>query len=159
MAGIMTNGGAPGPRITAEQVSEEAARLPISEVARFLKQHLGQRLTAYMSGVNDPKMVSHWIARHNTPRDQPQLRMREGYQATQLLVSAYGDETAKAWFFGSNTALDDRAPAYVLRHARSWEELRFVVPAARAFAGSASLDGHRAGPTVKAHLASIWRAP
>jgi hypothetical protein len=119
--------------IAADQVSAEAARLPITEIARFLREHLGQRMTAYISGVNDPKMVARWIAGRSTPRDHPQRRLREGYQATRLLVSAYGDETAKAWFFGSNTGLDDEAPAYVLRHAKNWEDLRLIVPAARAF--------------------------
>ena len=79
-------------------------------------------------------MVAHWIARRNTPRDQPQMRLREGYQAARLLVTTFGNETAKAWLFGSNTRLDDRAPAYVLRNARGWEDLRLIVPAARAFA-------------------------
>jgi hypothetical protein len=116
-----------------EQVSAEAARLPITAIASFLREHLGRRMTAYISGVNDPKMVARWIAGDSTPRDHPQRRLREGYQAARLLVSAYGDETAKAWFFGSNTRLDDQAPAYVLRHAKSWDEQRLIVPAARAF--------------------------
>jgi len=120
--------------ITPEQVSTEAALLPIHEIVAFLREHLGQRMTAYVGGVNEPKMVSHWIARHNTPRDQPQLRLREGYQAARLLVGNCGDETSKAWFFSSNAQLDNQAPAYVLRQATSWEDLRFVVPAARAFA-------------------------
>jgi hypothetical protein len=120
--------------IAPEQVSTEAARLPIHEIVKYLQQHLGQKMTAYISGVNDPKMVAHWIAGHNTPRDGPQMRLREGYQAARLLVSAFGEETAKAWLFGSNTKLDDQAPAYVLRNARSWEDLRLIVPAARAFA-------------------------
>jgi hypothetical protein len=120
-------------RASPEQVSAEAARLPITEIASFLRQHLGRRMTAYISGVNDPKMVARWIAGHSTPRDHPQRRLREGYQAARLLVSAYGDETAKAWFFGSNTRLDDQAPAYVLRHARSWDDQRLIIPAARAF--------------------------
>jgi hypothetical protein len=119
-------------------VSTDAARLPIHEIAAFLRQHLGQRMTAYISGVNDPKMVTHWIARRNTPRDQPQMRLREGYQAARLVVDTYGDETAKAWFFGSNTRLDDRAPAYVLRHASNWEDMRFIIPAARAFTAAAA---------------------
>jgi hypothetical protein len=119
--------------IAAEQVSAEAARLPITEIASFMREHLGQRKTAYIGGVNDPKMVARWVAGHSTPRDQAQRRLREGYQAARLLVSAYGDETAKAWFFGSNTRLDGEAPAYVLRHARDWEELRLIVPAAHAF--------------------------
>jgi hypothetical protein len=122
--------------LEAQRLSAEAARLPISEIVAFLRQHLGQRVTADISGVNDPKMVARWIAGLSTPRDQPQRRMREGYQAARLLVSAYGDETAKAWFYGSNARLDDDAPpAFVLRHATSWEDLRFIVRAAREFVG------------------------
>jgi hypothetical protein len=64
------------------------------------------------------------------------MRLREAYTAAQLLLAAYGDEAAKAWFFGSNVELADQAPAYVLREADTWEDLRLVVPAARAFAGS-----------------------
>ena len=126
--------------IAPEQVSAEAARLPIAEIADFLRQHLGQRMTAYISGVNDPKMVARWVAGHSTPRDHAQRRLREGYQAARLLVSGYGDETAKAWLSGSNAQLDDVAPAYVLRHARSWEDLRLIVPAARNFVNGAGLQ-------------------
>ncbi len=122
---------------SAEQVSTEAAMLPIHEIATFLREHIGQRTTGYLSGVNDPKMVSHWIACHNSPRDQAQMRLREAYQAARMIVGACGDEPAKAWFHGSNARLDDRAPAYVLRHAKNWEDLRQIVPAARAFAGTA----------------------
>jgi hypothetical protein len=121
--------------IAPQQVSAEAARLPIHQIAAFLRTHLGKRGTAYISGVSDPKMVSRWIARQNAPRDQAQMRLREAFQAAQLVIGSYGDETAKAWFFGSNEELDDQAPAYVLRHAKSWEDLRSVVPAARTFAG------------------------
>lgn len=123
--------------IAPEQISDEAARLPINEIAEFLQQHLGQRMTAYLSGVTDPKMVSRWIAGQNAPRDESKMRLREGYQVVRMLVSVYGDDTAKAWLFGSNTRLDDQAPAYMLRHASNWEDLRFVVPAARSFAGAA----------------------
>jgi hypothetical protein len=123
-------------QLAAEQVSADAARLPIHEIATFLREQLGQRMTAYISGVNDPKMVSHWIAQHNTPRDGAQMRLREGYQAARLLVDSYSAETAKAWFFSSNARLNDQAPAFVLRHARNWEELRLILPAARAFIGA-----------------------
>jgi hypothetical protein len=116
------------------EVSSDAARLPIQEIAAYLQKHLGQRLTAYISGVNDPKMVSHWIAGRNVPRDGSQMRLREAYQATRLLISAYDDQTAKAWFAGSNARLDSEAPAFTLRRARNWEDLRLLVPAARAFA-------------------------
>jgi hypothetical protein len=124
---------ASGRTVAPEQVSAEAARLPIAEIAIFLRAHLGRRMTAYISGVNDPKMVARWVGGQSTPRDHAQRRLREAYQATRLLVNGYGDETAKAWLSGSNAQLDDQAPAFVLRNARSWEDLRLVVPAARAF--------------------------
>jgi hypothetical protein len=114
----------------------DAALLPIHEVALFLRTHLGKKTTAYVSGVSDPKMVNHWIARHNTPRERPQMRLREAYRAAELLVTAHGDEVAKAWFIGSNAELGDQAPAYVIRNASTWEDLRRVLPAARAFAGA-----------------------
>jgi hypothetical protein len=124
--------------ISPEQVSSEAALLSIQEIVAFLQLHLGQRMTAYIGGVNDPKMVARWIAHQNLPRDEPQMRLREGYQAARLLVDAYGSETAKAWLFGSNVELGDQAPAYMLRSAHTWEDLRTIVPAARAFARAAA---------------------
>lgn len=124
----------------AEQFSSEAARLSIREIASFLRQHLGGTMTAYISGVNDPKMVTRWISGRSKPRPRPQTRLRESYQAARLLVSIYGDETARAWFNGSNAQLEDQAPAYVVRKAKNWEELRQIVPAARAFVNG---DGHR----------------
>jgi hypothetical protein len=121
--------------IAPRQTDTDAALLPIDEVALFLRTHLGKKTTAYVSGVSDPKMVNHWIARRNTPRERPQMRLREVYRAAELLVAAHGDEVAKAWFIGSNAELDDQAPAYVIRNAGTWEDLRLVLPAARAFAG------------------------
>jgi hypothetical protein len=118
--------------IDQRQTSTDPALMPIHEIALFLKTHLGKRTTAYISGVSDPKMVTHWIARHNTPRDGPQMRLREAYRAAALLIQAYGDETARAWFVGSNVELGDQAPAYVIRNASTWEDLRLVLPAARA---------------------------
>ena len=120
--------------ISPADVSSEAALLSIDEITAFLQDHLGQRMTAYLAGVSDPKMVARWIARQNVPRDEAQMRLREGYQAARLLVDAYGDETAKAWLFGSNVELGDQAPAYMLRQAHAWEDLRAIVPAARSFA-------------------------
>ncbi|HTM31615.1 MAG TPA: hypothetical protein VL263_09930 [Vicinamibacterales bacterium] len=121
--------------IAPRQADTDATLLPIHEVALFLRTHLGKKTTAYLSGVTDPKMVTHWIARHNTPRERPQMRLREAYRAAELLVVAHGDEAAKAWFVGSNAELGDQAPAYVIRNASTWEDLRLVLPAARAFAG------------------------
>src|SRR3954465_15215902 len=117
------------------KVSDEATRLGIDEIARYLQRQLGQKLTAYLAGVTDPKMVGRWAAGKAQPRDEREMRLRDAFKATRMLVEAFGAQTAKAWWVGSNTRLDDRAPAAVVRHAADPEAMRFVVPAARAFAG------------------------
>ena len=123
------------PILNPDMVADEATRLGIDEVAGYLQAELGQRLTAYLSGVSDPKAVGRWAAGRAEPRDAAQMRLRDAFQATRLLVEAYGAKTAKAWWVGSNTRLDDEAPAMIVRYASVPDELRFVVPAARAFAG------------------------
>jgi hypothetical protein len=116
-------------------VSDEATRLDVTEIATYLQLQLGQKLTAYLAGVTDPKMVGRWAAGKARPRDEREMRLRDAFKATRMLVEAFGAATAKAWWVGSNTRLDDRAPAAIVRHAADPEALRYIVPAARAFAG------------------------
>jgi hypothetical protein len=116
-------------------IERNAHVLGISEIAGYLQQNLGQQITAYLSGLRDPKMVGRWAAGKVEPRDAAKMRLRTAYQAACMLVDAYGAETAKAWFFGSNTRLDDEAPAFLLRYAEGPDSLRFIVAAARGFAG------------------------
>ncbi|HMJ37623.1 MAG TPA: hypothetical protein VK501_27200 [Baekduia sp.] len=117
------------------KVSDEATRLGIDEIAGYLQQQLGQKLTAYVAGVADPKMVGRWAAGRTRPRDEREMRLRDAFKATRMISEAFGPTTAKAWWVGSNTRLDDQAPAAVVRRAGDPDALRFVVPAARAFAG------------------------
>lgn len=126
------------PVISPEQVADEATRLSIEEVAGYLQAQLGQRLTAYLGGVSDPKVAGRWASGKAEPRDAAQMRLRDAFQATRLVAEAYGAKTAKAWWVGSNTRLDDEAPALTVRYARTPDDLSFVVPAARAFAGGVS---------------------
>jgi hypothetical protein len=118
-------------------VEREATVTDIAKIAAFLQDALGQKVTAYLSGLRDPKIVGRWVRGQVAPRDIVKMRLRSGYQAARMLAEAYGPETTKAWFFGCNTRLDDEAPASVLRRARTPDDLRHVVPAARAFAGAA----------------------
>lgn len=115
-------------RVTIER---EATTLGISRIAGYLQDHLGQKITAYLAGNDNSKTVGLWISGKVEPRDLPKTRLRYAYQAARLLVEAYDDEIAKAWFFGSNTLLDDEAPAYVLRHGTTPDDLRLVIPAVR----------------------------
>jgi hypothetical protein len=122
----------------ARVVERESSTASVAEVARYLQERLGQKTVAYLAGIRDAKMVGRWAAAKNAPAEMAQLRLRASFELTQILVAAYDAETAKAWLFGSNSRLDDEAPAWVIRYANSWDELRSVILTARAFAGGAS---------------------
>jgi hypothetical protein len=117
-------------------VEREAVTADFPAVAGWLQDNLGQQLTAYLAGLRDPKVVGKW-RRGTAPRATSEFRLRTAYSAARMLVDAYGANTARAWFLGSNSRLDDEAPAWLLRHAGEPGDVRFLVPAARAFAGSA----------------------
>lgn len=114
-------------------IEKQASRAGFPEVARYLQDNLGQRVTAYLSGITDAKMVGQWALGKVKPSSLPGHRLRAAYQATQYLVEAYGPETAQAWFFGTNSHLDSRAPAYVLRYGETPESWDEVILAVRAF--------------------------
>jgi hypothetical protein len=119
------------------RIEREATTQAISDIARYLQEHLGQKITSYLGGVDHAKTVGLWITGQSEPRDLPKARLRCAYQAARLLIEAYDDETAKAWFFGSNTLLDDEAPAYLLRHGTTPDDVRLIIPAARTFVETA----------------------
>jgi hypothetical protein len=114
-------------------VQDESVRRGLPEIVAYLQATLGQQTVAYLSGLKDPKMVGLWAKGKRPKADMTVHRLRSAYQATRLLDAAFGPETTKAWLFGSNDRFDDEAPAFVLRYAKSPEDLRPVVPAARAF--------------------------
>lgn len=128
------------------KIETDAVRGEVSEIAAYLQEHLGQRIAAYLSGLKDPKSVGQWAKGRVEPREVASLRLRHGYQATRLIAEAFGDETAKAWLFGSNSRLGGEAPAYVLRHARVPEDVSPVVLAAAAFTESAHGAEPSSGP-------------
>jgi hypothetical protein len=114
-----------------KQIERTAQIANVAEIAASLQGHLGQRVTAYLSGVKDPKMVGRWARGSVKPREVAELRLRAAYPAAELLVDVYGPDTARAWFFGTNARLGGEAPAYLLRHGEPpFQEL---LPAARAF--------------------------
>ena len=114
-------------------IERQAVTSDIAKVAGYLQEHLGQKVTAYLSGVKDAKLVGQWAAGKVQPRPMPSFRLRSAYQAAHYLVDAYGNETAQAWFFGRNSQLDGRAPAFALREGKDPEDWSFVVSAAKTF--------------------------
>ena len=119
-----------------EGIERESVQKTAAEVALYLQKTLGQKITAYLSGLKDTKEVGQWVSGDVAPRQMAESRLRYAYVAVRLLSMAYDTMTAKSWLFGSNTRLNNEAPAYILRHAKSIDDIRFIVPAAQAFAGS-----------------------
>ena len=105
----------------------------LTEVAGYLQEHLGQKLTAFLSGVTDPKTVGRWVSGKIEPPYSREIRLRSAYDAARLIVDQVGGETARAWFLGTSPFLDHTAPAVVLHDAKTPEECRHIVPAAISF--------------------------
>lgn len=114
-------------------LEREVVLLQLPELAAYLQAHLGQRLTAYLAGIKDAKAVGQWIQGRAEPSAIGRERLRAGYHAAVVLSVAFGDRAAQGWFFGANSALDDRAPAAVLREAGTPDEIARIAPLAKAF--------------------------
>lgn len=124
------------PEIEA-RLQDEAAQQTPNALAAYLQDALGQRMTAYLAGLNDVKQVGRY-SRKVTPRPAVALRLREGYKIVRMIESVYDSETAKAWLFGTNVRLDDQAPIGILRQAEDPSEVTPVIRAARQFAAGAA---------------------
>jgi hypothetical protein len=85
-----------------------------AEMAAFLQKLLGQQLTAYMTGIANPKAIGKWARGERSPRPPAEAKLREAFQVAVLVSEFDDEETARAWFMGMNPALDHRAPAWVI---------------------------------------------
>lgn len=105
-----------------------ATRTGVSEVATYLQDLFGQKLTAVMAGVQDAKAVGEWARGARAPHPEKAQRLRAAFSVALLLMQVESRETVRAWFMGMNPQLDDRAPALAIA-----EEPVRVLQAARAF--------------------------
>jgi hypothetical protein len=118
----------------ASVLEREATVRPLSELAAYLQETLGQRMAAHLAGLEHAKQIGRYARGAAKPRNEVvDRRIREGYKVVRMLADTYDATTAKAWLFGTNTRLDDRAPIDVLGLATSSEQLAMVVRAARQF--------------------------
>src|SRR5688572_27291459 len=85
-----------------------------AEMAAFMQKLLGQPLTAYMTGIANPKAVGKWARGERSPRLPAEAKLREAFQVAVLISEFDDEETARAWFMGMNPTLDHRAPAWVI---------------------------------------------
>jgi hypothetical protein len=100
-----------------------------ASIAQFLQEVLGQKLVAYMAGVDDPKTVGRWASGARTPQAENETRLRQAFHVFQLLNIEESPHTIRAWFMGLNPQLDDESPAAAIRDGRA----RDVIIAAKAF--------------------------
>jgi hypothetical protein len=104
--------------IEAEELLRTAHRRAVedsaAEIASYLQKLLGQKWTAYMAGISDPKAVGKWARGERTPRGESERRMRQAFHAAFLIESYDDAETARVWFMGMNPFLNHRAPAWVI---------------------------------------------
>jgi hypothetical protein len=118
-----------------EQIDDTTSRTSVQQIAAYLRDQLGQRVTAYLLGAADAKQVGAY-ARGASISDVRARRLREGYKVVRMIETPYDIETAKAWLFGTNARLDDQAPIEVIAGATKTEQFADVRRAARQFATS-----------------------
>jgi hypothetical protein len=116
----------------AQRLDDEAATRSIRDIAAYLQEAVGQRVAAGMAGLADAKQIGRYARQGGPqPHGATERRLREGYKVVRMLVAAYDDKTARAWLFGTNMRLDDRAPIEVLGAAIDTADFVMVVRAAR----------------------------
>lgn len=112
----------------AERAHAATVRMSTADIARFLQDNLGQRLTARITNISDPRQISKWAA-GTTPRQDAEDRLRAALQVFQLIQDAESFHTARAWLIGMNPLLEDESPITVIADGR----FRDVMIAARAY--------------------------
>lgn len=116
-------------RTATREAHERSVSFEVKDVAQYLQEALGQKLVAYIAGVGDSKQVGRWAQGTQSPRDEPERRLRAAFQIFHLLLAEESPHVIRAWFIGMNPQLDDDSPAEVIRDGR----LKEALAAAKAF--------------------------
>jgi hypothetical protein len=113
----------------ATRAHEHSVTATTADIAGFLQEVLGPKLTGYLAGISNPRTVATWATGANSPRPATEERLRLAYQVVHLIQGDESLHVVRAWFIGLNPQLDDEAPAAAIRDGRFKE----VMTAARAF--------------------------
>jgi hypothetical protein len=118
--------------LTATAAHNEAMSLPIAEVVRRLADLLGATSVAVIGAVHETRAVQQWISGERDPQRAHVLRF--ALQLASMISTSASRHMARAWFHGSNPALDDQVPIALLRD-RPLETVQApLMAAARSFA-------------------------
>jgi hypothetical protein len=102
----------PRPDLAAYRRSVQA---PFPEIVKDLAEILGKKLTAYVGGVKDTRVVERWIHDGVDPYRDAEPRIRLAYQIAKTLSEHDSAQVVQAWFVGLNPELRDRSPIRLLR--------------------------------------------
>jgi|SRR5271155_3167205 len=126
----MANVSLPRPDLEAHRNS---LMLPMPELLRTLISKIGKKLTTYVAGMHDARMIESWMAGEPSPSDA-ERRLRFTYQIVMTLTIKDSPAVAQAWLLGVNPELGDRVPIRLLREGKLDQVSGPIVGAARAFA-------------------------
>ena len=124
----------PRPDLAAHRRAVQAS---FSEIVAELVEMLGKKLTAYIGGVKDTRVIERWMQGGVEPYRDADQRIKLAYQIAKTLSEHDSPRVVQAWFAGLNPELRDRTPIRLLRE----EEVEKVGPellnAMRAFLAGA----------------------
>jgi hypothetical protein len=98
---------------TATEAHNEAMGLSIGDVIRRLVDLLGATTVAAIGNVKETRAVTQWLSGEREPQRPHALRF--ALQLALMIANHGTRDIARAWFHGSNPALEDRTPVAVLR--------------------------------------------
>ena len=111
----------PRPDLAAHRRAVQAS---FAEIVAELVQILGKKLTAYIGGVKDTRVIERWMQGGTAPYRDVDPRIRLAYQIAKTLSEHDSARVVQAWFTGLNPELQDRAPIRLLKE----EEVAKVGP-------------------------------
>jgi hypothetical protein len=92
-----------------------AVQASFSEIVAELSTVLGKKLTAYIGGVKDTRVIERWMQGGVEPYRDADQRIRLAYQIAKTLSEHDSPRVVQAWFTGLNPELEDRKPIRLLR--------------------------------------------
>jgi hypothetical protein len=93
----------------------DGAELPsVKDMTQFLRELYGSRLTAIMSGIEDPHLIGRWAQGEDAPLPVNLRHLTDAFAVSQLLLQVESRQGVFSWMVGMNPALDDQAPAELI---------------------------------------------
>ncbi|MBZ5580617.1 MAG: DUF2384 domain-containing protein [Acidobacteriia bacterium] len=102
-------------------------------IVKELAEILGKKLTAYIGGVKDTRVVERWMEDGVEPYRDADRRIRLAYQIAKTLSEHDSARVVQAWFTGLNPELQDRSPIRLLKEEDPEKIGRELLNAMRAF--------------------------